>query len=250
MHVLAIGYAPKYQSENGDGVRGDWPRIPMPASSELLTRSSAFGQKVAALLDTHSDVVGVTAGAIRTELTVVCRIEREDGSKVGSEKGELELTGWGHFGKGQAVMPGTGNARLREYSSREFSAIDAGASQLKTTRAAILEAFGKSTLDVFLNDSVCFSNIPQRVWEYSIGGYQVIKKWLSYRDKKVLGRPLSVEEVGEVAAMARRIAAILLLQRELDANYEAIKGSAFPWGSVAPDSAHQVPLTGSGELSH
>jgi hypothetical protein len=26
-------------------------------------------------------------------------------------------------------------------------------------------------------------NIPTKVWGYHIGGYQVIKKWLSYREK-------------------------------------------------------------------
>jgi len=40
----------------------------------------------------------------------------------------------------------------------------------------------------------------------------VIKKWLSYREQELLGRPLKLEEVTEVTHMARRIAAILLLE--------------------------------------
>ena len=31
-------------------------------------------------------------------------------------------------------------------------------------------------------------HIPQSVWNFTIGGYQVIKKWLSYREQRVLGR--------------------------------------------------------------
>ena len=31
MHALAIGYSPAYLSENADGIRRDWPRIPLPA---------------------------------------------------------------------------------------------------------------------------------------------------------------------------------------------------------------------------
>ena len=36
MHTLAIGYSPAYLTQNGDGVRQDWPRIPLPASREVL----------------------------------------------------------------------------------------------------------------------------------------------------------------------------------------------------------------------
>jgi hypothetical protein len=39
------------------------------------------------------------------------------------------------------------------------------------------------------------------VWEYTIGGYQVIKKWLSYCEEKLLGRGLTIAEVQEVSEM-------------------------------------------------
>jgi hypothetical protein len=57
-----------------------------------------------------------------------------------------------------------------------------------------------------------------------------MKKWLSYREKALLGRDLKAEEVREVTRMARRIGAILLLQPQLDANYLAVKGHAWEWG--------------------
>ena len=47
------------------------------------------------------------------------------------------------------------------------------------------------------------------VWNYKLGGYQVLKKWLSYRESKVLGRKLLPEEVQHFTDTARRIAAIL-----------------------------------------
>ncbi len=85
------------------------------------------------------------------------------------------------------------------------------------------------THDIFLNNTACWSNIPARVWDYTIGGYQVIKKWLSYREHEILGRSLTVEEAREVTQTARRIAAILLLETELDANYERIKATCYDW---------------------
>ena len=88
---------------------------------------------------------------------------------------------------------------------------------------------GERTCDVYLNEFAYWSNIPLRVWEYTIGGYQVMKKWLSYREEKLLGRPLTKEEVRYVQEMARRIAAILLLEPALDANYQNVKAHTFPW---------------------
>ena len=61
MHVLAIGYSPEYLRENADGIRQDWPRIPLPDSKDLLLRSEALGRQVAGLLDSEEPVEGVTA---------------------------------------------------------------------------------------------------------------------------------------------------------------------------------------------
>jgi len=67
------------------------------------------------------------------------------------------------------------------------------------------------------------------VWEYFIGGYQVVKKWLSYRDESIFGRPLTKDEAREVTSMIRRISAIVLLTDALDANYVRAKETAQPW---------------------
>ena len=54
-------------------------------------------------------------------------------------------------------------------------------------------------------------NIPAAVWNYKLGGYQVLKKWLSYRERKVLGRALWPEEVQHFTDTARRIGGILMV---------------------------------------
>ena len=55
-----------------------------------------------------------------------------------------------------------------------------------------------------------------------------MKKWLSYREHELLGRPVTPDEAREVTHMARRLAALLLLAPALDANYAAAKASATP----------------------
>lgn len=88
---------------------------------------------------------------------------------------------------------------------------------------------GGSTCDIYLNDVAFWSNIPETVWDYTIGGYQVIKKWLSYREKDLLGRSLTSDEVREVTNMAQRIAALALLQPSLDRNYKNVKSATYKW---------------------
>ena len=79
-------------------------------------------------------------------------------------------------------------------------------------RAALgdtLPALGDATFDVHLNDRAHWANVPAAVWSYRLGGYQVLEKWLSYRERPVLGRPLHADEVQHFTDTARRIAAIL-----------------------------------------
>ena len=60
------------------------------------------------------------------------------------------------------------------------------------------------------------------MWTYTLSGYQVLKKWLSYRDEGLLGRPLALEEVKAFTAIARRIAALVKVQAAMDANYASV----------------------------
>ena len=106
--------------------------------------------------------------------------------------------GWGHFGQAEAVMPGQGRVEQRNYTADERDALDDA-----------IPTLGNATFDVYLNDRAYWRNVPTNVWNYQLGGYQVLKKWLSYRENKVLGRSLWPEEVQHFTDTARRIAAII-----------------------------------------
>ena len=60
-----------------------------------------------------------------------------------------------------------------------------------------------------LKDNAYWRNVPVAVRRYKLGGYQVLKKWLSYRERSVLRRVLLPEEVQHFTDAARRIGAIL-----------------------------------------
>ncbi len=221
-HTLAVLHAPAYREENAGALRQDWPRVPLPASRDALLASAALGRQIAALLDTETDVPGVTKGSVRAELRLIGPIHHIEGRQLRPEAGELDVTaGWGHGGKGGVTMPGRGRVTEREYTPLELAAVAEGATALGMTLDDALACLGEMTRDVYLNGVAYWANIPAKIWAYTIGGYQVMKKWLSYRERALLGRSLTVEEVREVTQMARRIAAILLLAPALDANYRA-----------------------------
>ena len=106
--------------------------------------------------------------------------------------------GWGHFGPGDAVMPGQGRVEQRDYTGEERAAL-----------GDVISTVGDTTFDVYLNEQAYWRNVPAAVWNYHLGGYQVLKKWLSYRESKVIGRCLKPEEVQHFTDVARRIAAII-----------------------------------------
>ncbi len=222
-HALAVLQAPAYREENAGSLRQDWPRVPLPGSRDALLSSVALGRRIAALLDTETDVPGVTKGSIRADVRLIGPIHHIEGRQLRPEVGELDvIAGWGHGGKGGVTMPGRGKAIEREYTPLDLAAFAEGATALGMTLDDALACLGATTRDVYLNGVAYWANIPAKVWEYTIGGYQVMKKWLSYRERALLGRSLTVEEVREVTHMARRIAAILLLTPALDANYLAV----------------------------
>lgn len=230
MHSLAIGYSPDYLSENTDGIRQDWPRIPLPDSREKFLNSAALGTQIATLLDTESKVKSVTSGTIRAELRTIGVATHISSNSINPAIGELDMSaGWGHFGKDNVVMPGKGKVVERSYTSKERALMKKGTEKLGLTLKQAIEQLGETTCDIYLNDVAYWSNIPANVWNYYIGGYQVIKKWLSYREKEILGRGLKIEEVHEVMNMTRRIAAIILLQPALAENYNAVKKSTYSW---------------------
>ena len=81
---------------------------------------------------------------------------------------------------------------------------------LEVTRRLVTQksVCGETTFDVYLNECAYWRNLPPAVWTYKLGGYQVLKKWLSYRERPLLARPLAPEEVQHFTDTARRIAMV------------------------------------------
>ena len=212
-HVLAVLHDPAYREANAGALRMDWPRIPLPGwpppgsagilpasdAAQALAHSAAHGRQLAALLDPETPVPGVTTGTLRPEIASLAVPTTVAGRNMTGD--DFALTaGWGHYGTGEAVMPGQGRIVERDYTADERAAL-----------GETISVLGQTTFDIYLNGNAYWRNVPAAVWRYKLGGYQVLKKWLSYRERPILGRALVSKEVWYFTEVARRIGGILVV---------------------------------------
>ena len=160
-----------------------------------LAESAARGRELARLLDPEAPVPGVTQAPLRPDLAAIAVPSTVDGRNMAGD--DFALTaGWGRLGASGTVIPGQGRIVERAPTPEERAANP---------------ALGDTTLDVYLNDRAFWRNVPAALWNYKLGGYQVLKKWLSYREYAVSDRRLMAENVYNFATVTRRLMAILTI---------------------------------------
>lgn len=133
--------------------------------------------------------------------TVPCAVDRKSPGKPTAQRTvrttltpDLAIAArWGYAGQGGVTMPGPG---------------------MVTTGTR-----GEGYLDIHLNATTRWKDVPEAVWNYTLGGYQVLKKWLNYRESTLLGRALTADEAQQFTHHVRRIASILALHKKLDAHH-------------------------------
>ena len=72
---------------------------------------------------------------------------------------------------------------------------------------------------VYINDSQYFDKIAPKVWNYYIGGYQVLDKWL--KDRK--GRVLSLEDQLHFRKMITALSQTIDIQKRIDKFYPNVE---------------------------
>jgi predicted helicase len=104
---------------------------------------------------------------------------------------------------------------LREYPRRWLAAYHGrGDHALEAVRYSLAEQA------IIINKTQSFRPLPQGVWEFRIGGYQVLDKYLKSRK----GRTLSLDEINHVGAVADSLAFTIDQMARIDEAYR----SAFP----------------------
>jgi predicted helicase len=75
--------------------------------------------------------------------------------------------------------------------------------------------YDKKTERVYINKDQYFEGIPENVWQYQIGGYQVCNKWL--KDRK--GKVLSLNDIKHYCKIATAIEHTINIQKSIDEIY-------------------------------
>jgi len=81
-----------------------------------------------------------------------------------------------------------------------------------------------------------FAGVPQEVWEFQIGGYQVCEKWL--KDRK--GRTLSAEDIAHYQKIVVALTETIRLMKEIDEVIDVHGG----WPTAFQPATPSVVITG------
>jgi hypothetical protein len=79
--------------------------------------------------------------------------------------------------------------------------------------------YNEKEKQVFINKERYFEGIEKEVWEYQIGGYQVLDKWLKYRK----GRILTLDDIRHYCKVVTALKKTIEIQKEIDKLYPQIE---------------------------
>jgi hypothetical protein len=202
-YCIAIAHAPQYESDHKDLLAHDWPHIPLAKEKKQFDKTVMLGEEVAQLLDPLADPSPVLKALLGDDAKTLGVVERNGGGSISESELAIEYSYYG-----------AATGKWDERSPKETETLH--------------PAWGDVTGNLYLNDAIFLSHVPKEVWQYELGGYPVLKKWLGYRqaDRRG-GAPLLLKELDDFRGIVLRIAAMLMLRPMLDRTYEDV--SAASW---------------------
>lgn len=81
--------------------------------------------------------------------------------------------------------------------------------------------YDEKELRVYVNKDQYFEGVEKEVWEYMVGGYQVLDKWLKDRKK----RTLSLEDIRHYCRMYTALKKTIVIQRDIDGIYGEVEAA-------------------------
>jgi hypothetical protein len=191
-------------TSKSSALSADWAHLPIPKNIELFEKLVSRGEQITRLLDANRNADDALVAILgRERLAAIGPLRRVDGGNLRPDDLNITISYWG--------------ASRGGWKPRNF-----------TIEEAPLAPWGKRTGDLYLNKDAFFSNVPEAVWTYQLGGYPVLKKWLGYRqaDRRD-DAALTDDERRWFRQTVQRVAALLALEPELDALYQDAAGDSF-----------------------
>jgi Type ISP C-terminal specificity domain/N-6 DNA Methylase len=209
-YSMAISHSPQYEEDHKDFLAQDWPHIPITRDKTLFEEAAKVGDQLGMMLDPFADASQILNTLVGGDAKGLGVAERRVGGNIRESDLVVEYS---YFG------PAKG--KWKERAAKDTERVD--------------PAWGDTTGDLYLNEDVFLSNVPNGIWQYELGGYPVLKKWLGYRQKGDRdGGSLSLAELDHFRGMILRIAAVLRLHTKLDDIYERAKKDVFLLDQLVP----------------
>jgi len=192
-YMYAVFHSPTYRSRYAEFLKIDFPRLPLTSKRPLFRSLCALGAELVGLhlMEQHGpplarfDVSGDNA---------VEKVRYTD---------EIATASASQPPRNDAMK---GRARKAAASHRQAVSLRQPTRNDGPSKAAA--ASGK----VWINQTQYFEGIPNDIWEFHIGGYQVCEKWL--KDRK--GRTLSFNDIEHYQRIVAALSETIRLMAEID----------------------------------
>ncbi len=89
----------------------------------------------------------------------------------------------------------------------------------KNDNSVKIRKYDKNKRRIYINEKQYFEPINKEIWEYMIGGYQVLDKWLKYKK----GETLSTDDIKHYCRIATTLVETIKIQKEIDNIYPEIE---------------------------
>jgi predicted helicase len=157
-YIYAVLHSPNYREKYKEFLKIDFPRVPYPRNSNVFYELAELGKQLREIHLLESKVV------------------------------ENYITKYPISGDNEVVKPRyeTDSPPERRGGSREGETRGG-----KNTTPETQTGKNKTTGRVYINKEQYFEGVPELAWNFYIGGYQPLQKWL--KDRK--GRTLSFEDI-------------------------------------------------------
>ena len=153
-------------------------------------------------------------------------------AKLGSELVQWHLLE--HPDATKIVAGGARSAGATAWFGTDYSLVKVAE---KSRELADVQGTDDKVGKVFINATSGFANVHQSIWQHTIGGYQVLHKWLD--DRRKAGRSLSQDDITHWLRVYAALQATQKLMFQVDEAIEANGGwpGAFSQSHPPPDAA-------------
>jgi len=190
-YAYAVLHGPGYRSRYAEFLKIDFPRLPLTGNLEMFRALAKLGGELVSLHLLEFEVErGVHAASPSAREK---RAESSDTSRDSTSK-----------------RP-EGRAPLRFAPLTTFVR-----EAVKSVPTVEKVSHTKNTVWINKAQTSGFRSVPENVWNFHIGGYQICEKWL--KDRK--GRPLSDEDITHYGKIVIALSETIRLMKEIDAVIE------------------------------